>query len=217
MANPPFNVSGVRKEDLEGDWRFPYGVPKPDNANYLWIQMFDSALNDQAARASSWRTRRVMPGERAVDPTAADRYCRKSMPYTGRPNMPTRGRPSPAPPRPTVATSDGSPRLLVADCNVAHGDRHATRLRRPRHRVLVDQRPCGRAKGSRGGKPVAGQARRMRSGCAAGLAGAVDGPSTFAPWQFFNEGSGSTTRGKPGACRWKPRSGAHVSRRGFST
>ncbi len=47
MANPPFNVSGVRKEDLEGDWRFPYGVPKPDNANYLWIQLFHSALNDQ--------------------------------------------------------------------------------------------------------------------------------------------------------------------------
>jgi type I restriction enzyme M protein len=47
MANPPFNVSGVRKEDLEGDWRFPYGVPKPDNANYLWIQLFYSALNDQ--------------------------------------------------------------------------------------------------------------------------------------------------------------------------
>ncbi len=47
MANPPFNVSGVRKEDLEGDWRFPFGVPKPDNANYLWIQLFYSALNDQ--------------------------------------------------------------------------------------------------------------------------------------------------------------------------
>lgn len=47
MANPPFNVSGVRKNDLEGDWRFPFGVPKPDNANYLWIQMFHSALNDQ--------------------------------------------------------------------------------------------------------------------------------------------------------------------------
>lgn len=47
MANPPFNVSGVRKEDLEGDWRFPFGVPKPDNANYLWIQLFHSALNDQ--------------------------------------------------------------------------------------------------------------------------------------------------------------------------
>lgn len=47
MANPPFNVSGVRKEDLEGDWRFPFGIPKPDNANYLWIQMFYAALNDQ--------------------------------------------------------------------------------------------------------------------------------------------------------------------------
>ena len=47
MANPPFNVSGVRKDDLEGDWRFPFGIPKPDNANYLWIQMFYSALNDQ--------------------------------------------------------------------------------------------------------------------------------------------------------------------------
>lgn len=46
MANPPFNVSGVRKEELEGDWRFPFGIPKPDNANYLWIQLFYSALND---------------------------------------------------------------------------------------------------------------------------------------------------------------------------
>jgi type I restriction enzyme M protein len=47
MANPPFNVSGVRKEDMEGDWRFPFGIPKPDNANYLWIQLFHAALNDQ--------------------------------------------------------------------------------------------------------------------------------------------------------------------------
>ncbi|PWE28426.1 hypothetical protein DDZ14_18835 [Maritimibacter sp. 55A14] len=47
MANPPFNVSGVRKEELEGDWRFPHGIPRPDNANYLWIQLFHSTLNDQ--------------------------------------------------------------------------------------------------------------------------------------------------------------------------
>jgi type I restriction enzyme M protein len=46
MANPPFNVSGVDKERLEGDLRFPFGLPKPDNANYLWIQLFYSALND---------------------------------------------------------------------------------------------------------------------------------------------------------------------------
>lgn len=46
MANPPFNVSGVDKERLEGDPRFPFGMPTPDNANYLWIQQFYSALND---------------------------------------------------------------------------------------------------------------------------------------------------------------------------
>jgi type I restriction enzyme M protein len=44
MANPPFNVNGVDKDKLAGDPRFPYGVPKPDNANYLWIQLFYSAL-----------------------------------------------------------------------------------------------------------------------------------------------------------------------------
>lgn len=46
MANPPFNVSGVDKERLEGDERFPFGLPRPDNANYLWIQQFYAALND---------------------------------------------------------------------------------------------------------------------------------------------------------------------------
>ena len=44
MANPPFNVSGVDKERLEGDPRFPLGMPKADNANYLWIQLFYAAL-----------------------------------------------------------------------------------------------------------------------------------------------------------------------------
>lgn len=44
MANPPFNVSGVDKERLEKDTRFPFGLPKPDNANYIWIQQFYSAL-----------------------------------------------------------------------------------------------------------------------------------------------------------------------------
>lgn len=45
MANPPFNVDKVDKERLANDPRFPYGLPKPDNANYLWIQIFYSALN----------------------------------------------------------------------------------------------------------------------------------------------------------------------------
>ncbi|MGI8985005.1 MAG: N-6 DNA methylase [Acidimicrobiales bacterium] len=47
MANPPFNVNGVAKDKLAGDARFPYGVPKPDNGNYLWIQIFVSALAER--------------------------------------------------------------------------------------------------------------------------------------------------------------------------
>ncbi|HUC13085.1 MAG TPA: N-6 DNA methylase, partial [Acidimicrobiales bacterium] len=46
MANPPFNVNGVEKSKLEGDKRFPVGIPRPDNANYLWIQLFYSSLRD---------------------------------------------------------------------------------------------------------------------------------------------------------------------------
>lgn len=46
MANPPFNVNEIQKDRLEGDkQRFPYGMPRNDNGNYLWIQMFYSALN----------------------------------------------------------------------------------------------------------------------------------------------------------------------------
>jgi len=47
MANPPFNVDKVDKVDLSGDPRFPFGIPNPDNANYLWIQQFYAALNDR--------------------------------------------------------------------------------------------------------------------------------------------------------------------------
>ena len=47
MANPPFNVSGVDKDRLKDDRRFPLGLPSTDNANYLWIQLFHSAPNDK--------------------------------------------------------------------------------------------------------------------------------------------------------------------------
>ena len=47
MANPPFNVNKIDKAKLEGDRRFPFGLPKPDNGNYIWIQEFYSALNDR--------------------------------------------------------------------------------------------------------------------------------------------------------------------------
>lgn len=45
MANPPFNVSKIDKERLSGDPRYPFGIPRTDNGNYLWIQHFHSALN----------------------------------------------------------------------------------------------------------------------------------------------------------------------------
>ncbi|MEK6795719.1 MAG: class I SAM-dependent DNA methyltransferase [Spirochaetota bacterium] len=49
LANPPFNVNAVDKERLESEVgkgrRYPFGMPRTDNANYLWIQLFYSALN----------------------------------------------------------------------------------------------------------------------------------------------------------------------------
>src|SRR3989454_3210601 len=47
MANPPFNVDNVDKEKLKSDPRFPFELPKIDNANYLWIQIFYSALSNK--------------------------------------------------------------------------------------------------------------------------------------------------------------------------
>jgi len=44
MANPPFNVDGVDKGRLVKDQRFPFGLPTPDNANYLWIELFYASL-----------------------------------------------------------------------------------------------------------------------------------------------------------------------------
>ena len=46
MANPPFNVDRVDKDRLKDDPRFPFGLPRTDNANYLWIQIFYSALSE---------------------------------------------------------------------------------------------------------------------------------------------------------------------------
>jgi len=46
MANPPFNVNQIDKERLKDDRRhYPFGMPRADNGNYLWIQLFYSALN----------------------------------------------------------------------------------------------------------------------------------------------------------------------------
>ena len=79
MANPPFNVDRVDRERLRDDPRFPFGMPRVDNANYLWIQLFYSALNASGragfvmansaadARASELEIRKQIIESRAVD------------------------------------------------------------------------------------------------------------------------------------------------------
>jgi type I restriction enzyme M protein len=79
MANPPFNVDRVDKERLKDDPRYPFGLPKTDNANYLWIQVFYSTLNETGragfvmansagdARGSELEIRKKMLEDRAVD------------------------------------------------------------------------------------------------------------------------------------------------------
>ena len=79
MANPPFNVDRVDRERIKDDPRFPFGMPRVDNANYLWIQLFFSALNTFGragfvmansaadARASELEIRRQIIESHAVD------------------------------------------------------------------------------------------------------------------------------------------------------
>jgi len=79
MANPPFNVDRIDKERLKDDPRFPFGLPRTDNGNYIWIQIFYSTLNDKGragfvmansasdARSSELEIRRQMIEDKAVD------------------------------------------------------------------------------------------------------------------------------------------------------
>lgn len=49
MANPPFNVKKIdkNKKFVTEDPRLPFGVPNADNGNYMWIQYFNSYLNEK--------------------------------------------------------------------------------------------------------------------------------------------------------------------------
>jgi type I restriction enzyme M protein len=83
LANPPFNVNAVDKDRLKdmvgAGRRFPFGLPKTDNANYLWIQLFYSSLNTKGragfvmansasdARSSEQEIRQKLIEARAVD------------------------------------------------------------------------------------------------------------------------------------------------------
>ncbi len=83
LANPPFNVNAVDKDRLKDavgkNRRYPFGLPRTDNGNYLWIQLFYSALNKKGragfvmansasdARASEQEMRKQLIEAHAVD------------------------------------------------------------------------------------------------------------------------------------------------------
>lgn len=88
MANPPFNVKGVKESTVKEDVRFNrYGLPKSKgkkddkitDANYLWISLFATSLNDKGragfvmpnsasdARNSEYEIRKKIVDEGLVD------------------------------------------------------------------------------------------------------------------------------------------------------
>ena len=87
LANPPFNVNAVDKERLAAEVgpgrRYPFGLPRADNGNYLWIELFYSALNAKGragfvmansasdARSSEQEIRRKLIEDGAVDAMVA--------------------------------------------------------------------------------------------------------------------------------------------------
>jgi type I restriction enzyme M protein len=79
MANPPFNVSGVDKEVIEGDKRYPFGIPNTDNANYLWMQEFYSALKDPATSAGQGGRAGFVMANSAADARHSEQAIRKQM------------------------------------------------------------------------------------------------------------------------------------------
>jgi type I restriction enzyme M protein len=83
LANPPFNVNAVDKDRLKesvgAGRRYPFGLPRTDNGNYLWIQLFYSSLNPKGragfvmansaadARSSEMDLRKSIIEAKAVD------------------------------------------------------------------------------------------------------------------------------------------------------
>lgn len=85
MANPPFNVKSVRESTVKNDRRFyEYGLPKNKgkkvdkiaDANYLWISLFATSLNEKG------RAGFVMPNS-ASDARGAQQEIRKKIVDSG--------------------------------------------------------------------------------------------------------------------------------------
>jgi type I restriction enzyme M protein len=73
MANPPFNVDKIDMLRIKNNTRrFPFGMPKADNGNYIWMQMIYSALNKKG------RAGIVMPNS-AADAAHSEQEIRKKF------------------------------------------------------------------------------------------------------------------------------------------
>ncbi|ALG67482.1 type I restriction-modification system subunit M [Beggiatoa leptomitoformis] len=96
MANPPFNQSGVDRERVKNS-RFGFGVPTTDNANYLWIQLFATTLNETGragfvmansasdARGSELEIRKTLINSGVVDvmvATSSNMFYTVTLPST---------------------------------------------------------------------------------------------------------------------------------------
>ncbi|MBA4150757.1 MAG: SAM-dependent DNA methyltransferase [Verrucomicrobia bacterium] len=82
LANPPFNVNAVDKERLKDSVgpgrRFPFGLPRTDNANYVWIQLFYSALKEAGAKSPGGRAGFVMANS-ASDARSSEQEIRQKL------------------------------------------------------------------------------------------------------------------------------------------
>ncbi|MBE3560679.1 MAG: N-6 DNA methylase [Ktedonobacteraceae bacterium] len=75
MANPPFNVNGIDKTRLNMH-HFPFGLPRVDNGNYIWIQLFYTALSERG------RAGFVMPNQ-ASSASGSEQEIRRKLIETG--------------------------------------------------------------------------------------------------------------------------------------
>src|SRR5260370_29529909 len=75
MANPPSNVNNIDTERLTKA-RFPLGIPRVDNGNYLWINLFYHALKETG------RAGFVMPNS-ASDARSSEQEVRQRLIETG--------------------------------------------------------------------------------------------------------------------------------------
>ncbi len=78
MANPPFNVNKIDKdkEYVKTDPRLPFGLPKADNGNYMWMQYFYSYLN-KTGRAG------FVMASSATDAGHSEKLIRQKLILTG--------------------------------------------------------------------------------------------------------------------------------------